>query len=30
MMFVLYTMEEAETKIQNKINEIIKKSGHET
>ena len=28
MMFVLYTMEAAETKIQNRINEIIKNSDH--
>jgi Txe/YoeB family toxin of Txe-Axe toxin-antitoxin module len=28
MMFVLYTMEEAETKIQNRINEIIKNIDH--
>ena len=28
MMFVLYTMEEAETKIQNRINEIIKDCDH--
>ena len=28
MVIILYTMEEAETKIQNRINEIIKNNDH--